>query len=95
MKWIKRSVAFSLALALTTGGVATGASKEGRIVGVNEVSKEILLEDGVKIALDDDTMIMVDGKPSRFQAVKEGGKVKASYEKKDGKNTASTVAVEE
>ena len=47
------------------------------------------------MATTDDTQIMIEGKPSGFQAIKEGGKVKASYEEKDGKNVAVTLEVDE
>ncbi len=84
-----------LALTFTLGGVATAAEVEGKIEAVNPMSKEILLDNGLPLTTNDDTTIMIEGKPTGFQAIKEGGKVKASYEEKDGKNVATTLEVKE
>jgi hypothetical protein len=85
----------ALALTFTLGGVALAAEVEGKIEAVNPMSKEILLDNGLPLATNDDTTITIEGKPSGFQAIKEGGKVKASYEEKDGKNVAVTLEVSE
>jgi Cu/Ag efflux protein CusF len=38
---------------------------------------------------------MVEGKEGKLDDLKEGAKVKASYEEKDGKNMAATLDVSE
>jgi hypothetical protein len=84
-----------LALTFTLGSAAMAAEVEGKIQAINPMSKKILLDNGATLATNDDTTITIEGKPSRFQAVKEGTKVKASYEEKDGKNMAITLDVSE
>jgi hypothetical protein len=84
-----------LALIFTLGGVAAAAEVEGKIQAINPVSKKILLDNGLALATTDDTTITIEGKPSGFRSVKEGGKVKASYEAKDGQNLAITLDVSE
>ena len=84
-----------LALTLTVGGAAMAAELEGKIQAINPMTKKILLDNGATLTTNDDTTITIEGKPSRFQAVKEGTKVKASYEEKDGKNMAITLDVSE
>jgi hypothetical protein len=95
MRSKRRMAACALALMFALGSGAMAASAEGRILAVNAMTKEILLDNGLKLTFHDGTTIMVDGKPSRFEAVKEGGKVKASYEEKDGKTMATTIEVSE
>ncbi len=95
MGYEKKLAAIVLALTLTMSGIAMAAEVEGKIEAVNPISKEILLDNGLPLAANDDTTIAIEGKPSRFQAIKEGGKVKASYEQKDGKNVATTLEVKE
>jgi hypothetical protein len=84
-----------LVLTFTLGRVATAAEVEGKIEAVNPMTKEILLDNGLTLATTDLTTITIEGKPSRFKAVKEGGKVKASYEEKDGKNMTNTLEIRE
>jgi hypothetical protein len=83
----------TLALVVALAGTAMAGQVEGRIEAVNPVSKEILLDTGVALATNELTTIVVDGQPSGFQSVKEGAKVRASYEEKDGKNVATALEI--
>ena len=47
-----------------------------------------------KLEVTDDTTIAVDGMKSSLEDVREGARVKASYEARDGKNIAKAIEVE-
>ena len=95
MRYRKSTGMLVLALIFMLGGVAVAAEVEGRIEAINPMSKKILLDNGLALATSDDTTITIEGKPSGFRSVKEGGKVKASFEPKDGQNLAITLDVSE
>jgi hypothetical protein len=76
-------------------GVALAADMEGKIQSVDPMNKEIVLDDGTKPALDENTQIMIEGKTGNLEDLKEGSKVKASSQEKDGKNIATMLEVSE
>jgi Cu/Ag efflux protein CusF len=95
MTQTRRIAAFVLAITIVLGGIALAAEIEGKIQAVDKMSKELILDNGPKLAWDEDTKIMVEGKEGRLEDLKEGGKVKASFEEKDGKNIATMLEVSE
>lgn len=90
-----KKTALVLAVIFAFAGVAAAADMEGKIQSIDTASKEIVLEGGAKLVCDDSTNIMLEGKEAKLDDLKEGAKVKASYEEKDGKNVAATLEVAE
>lgn len=84
-----------LAVIFVTSGVAVATDMEGKIQTVDSMNKEVVLDDGTKLALDENTQIMIEGKTGNLEDLKEGSKVKASSQEKDGKNIATTLEVTE
>ena len=84
-----------LAGIFAVAGVALAADMEAKIQSVDPMKKEIVLDDGTKLALDEDTQIMIEGKTGNLEDLKEGSKVKASSQEKDGKNVATMLEVSE
>ncbi|MGH7278171.1 MAG: DUF1344 domain-containing protein, partial [Candidatus Rokuibacteriota bacterium] len=70
------AIALVLVLALTAG-VAWGGDVEGKVQSVDISDRMLVLEDGTKIWVAEGVAI---------EGLKEGTKVKASYEERDGKN---------
>lgn len=92
---MKKIAALVLAATFVFVGIAVAAEMEGTIQSIDTAGKEILLSDGTTLVCDDSTNIMVEGKEGKLDDLKEGAKVKASYEEKDGKNMAATLEVSE
>ncbi len=92
---MKKIAALVLAATFALVGIAMAAEMEGKVRSVDTSSKEIVLDNGTKLVCDDSTSIMVEGKGGKLEDLKEGARVKASYEEKDGKNIASTLEVSE
>lgn len=92
---MKKIAALVLAATFALVGIAMAAEMEGKVQSVDTSSKEIVLDNGTKLVCDDSTSIMVEGKDGKLEDLKEGARVKASYEEKDGKNIASTLEVSE
>jgi Cu/Ag efflux protein CusF len=92
---MKKIAAFVLAVTFGFVGVALAAEMEGKIQSVDTMSKQIVLEDGTTLVCDESTNIVVEGKEGKLEDLKEGAKVKASYEEKDGKNVAAALEVSE
>lgn len=90
-----KKTALVLAVIFAFAGVAAAADMEGKIQSIDTASKEIVLEGGTTLVCDDSTNIMLEGKEAKLDDLKEGAKVKASYEEKDGKNVAATLEVAE
>jgi Cu/Ag efflux protein CusF len=84
-----------LAGMLAFGGLAMAAEMEGKIQTVDPAGKEMVLDDGTKLTWGDDTKISVKGQEGKLEDLKEGAKVKASYEDKDGKKVLGTIDVTE
>jgi signal transduction histidine kinase len=76
-------------------GLALAAEMEGKIQSIDPANKELVLDSGSKLVWDDSTTISVEGKEGKLEDLKEGRKVKASYEEKDGKNVAAKLEVSE
>jgi len=92
---MKKIAALVLASTFVFVGIAVAAEMEGTIQSIDTARKEIVLSDGTTLVCDDSTNIMVEGKEGKLDDLKEGAKVKASYEEKDGKNMAATLEVSE
>jgi Cu/Ag efflux protein CusF len=90
-----KTPALVLVAIFAVAGIAVAADMEGKIQSIDTASKEIVLDDGTKLVLDDSTNIMVEGKEGKLDDLKEGAKIKASYEEKDGKNVAAALEVGE
>ncbi|MFB3820319.1 MAG: DUF5666 domain-containing protein [Candidatus Methylomirabilales bacterium] len=92
---MKRILGMALALTLACTGAALAAELEGTVQAVDVAGKEVALDNGQKLVLDDATTITMEGKEGKLEDLKAGSKVKASYEEKDGKNVASKIEVEQ
>ena len=92
---MKKIAALVLAATFLFVGIAVAAEMEGTIRSVDPAGKQIMLSDGTTLVCDDSTNITVEGKEGKLDDLKEGSKVKASYEEKDGKNMAATLEVSE
>jgi hypothetical protein len=90
---MKRMAAAMLALCLVWVGLAVAADLEGTIQSVDPAAKEVALDNGQKLVVDDSTTITMEGKDGKLEDLQAGAKVKASYEEKDGKNVASKIEV--
>ena len=90
---MKRLAMLTLVATLAMVGIGFAAEMEGTIRSIDTVSKELALDNGSKIVLDDATTISVEGKEGKLEDLKEGTKVKASFEEKDGKNVAQKLEV--
>lgn len=88
---MKRLVILTLLALLGLTGVAMAAEIEGKVQSLDQSGREMILEDGTTLAWDDATSVTV----GKLEDLKEGAKVKASYEEKDGKNLASSLEVGE
>ena len=90
---MKRLAMLTLVATLAMVGSGFAAEMEGTIQSIDTSSKELALDNGSKIVLDDATTISVEGKEGKLEDLKEGTKVKASFEEKDGKNVAQKLEV--
>lgn len=92
---MKKMLVVVLVVFFAVAGLAVAAEMEGKIQSIDPGSKELVLEDGTKLTWDDSTSIKMEGKEGKLEDLKEGAKVKASYEEKDGKNVVLTFEVGE
>jgi Cu/Ag efflux protein CusF len=84
---MSKTFAFALALLLVlSAGVAGAADVEGKVQSMDTNDRVITLEDGTKLWIAEG--VSIDG-------LKEGAKVKASFEERDGKNVATSVQISE
>lgn len=90
---MKKIAALVLVATFTLTGLAVAAEKEGMIQTINPMTKEITLDDGSKLAWDGNTQIMVEGKPGRLEELKQGERVRVSFEEQNGKAVAKTLEV--
>ena len=90
---MKKIAALVLVATFAVAGIAMAAEMEGKIQSIDTANKELVLDNGSKLVWDDTTTISVEGREGKLEDLKEGAKVKASYEQKDGKNTASKLEV--
>jgi Cu/Ag efflux protein CusF len=82
---MKKVAALALALVLGLSMAAWAGEVAGKIQAVDSADRVITLEDGTKLWLAEG--ISLDN-------LKEGAKVKASYEERDGKNVVTSIDVE-
>jgi Cu/Ag efflux protein CusF len=82
---MKKVAALALALVLGLSMAAWAGEVSGKIQAVDSADRAITLEDGTKLWLAEG--ISLDN-------LKEGAKVKASYEERDGKNVVTSIDVE-
>jgi Cu/Ag efflux protein CusF len=82
---MKKVAALALALVLGLSMAAWAGEVSGKIQAVDSAERVITLEDGTKLWLAEG--ISLDN-------LKEGAKVKASYEERDGKNVVTSIDVE-
>ncbi len=92
---MKKMLVVVLVAFFAVAGLVAAAEMEGKIQSIDPGSKELVLEDGTKLTWDDSTSIKMEGKEGKLEDLKEGAKVKASYEEKDGKNVVLTFEVGE
>jgi Cu/Ag efflux protein CusF len=79
------ALAFALLLAVTAGA-AWAEDVEGKVQSMDANDRVLTLEDGTKLWIAEGVSI---------EGLKEGAKVKASFEERDGKKVASSVQVSE
>jgi Cu/Ag efflux protein CusF len=92
---MKKIAALVLVATFVFAGIAMAGELEGKIRSIDTASMVIVLDDGTKLVCDDSTNIMVEGNDAKLEDLKEGAKVKANYEEKDGKNVAAMLEVSE
>jgi Cu/Ag efflux protein CusF len=90
---MKTIAALGLVAVLLMAGVAMAAETEGMIKSVDPAAKEVALDNGMVITFDDTTTVTIQGAMGKLEDLKEGAKVKASYDEKDGKNVATSLEV--
>ncbi len=84
---MKKALGLTLALLLTLGVAAVWAEEmQGKIQSVNTESRTIVLDDGTQLSVAEGVSL---------DNLKEGTKVKASYEERDGKKVATGIEVSE
>jgi len=88
-------VVLVLAAVFVCGGVAAAAEVEGKIQSVDPTNKQVSLDNGTMLVFEETVMITIEGKEGKLEDLKEGSKVKASYEEKDGKNVVNMLEVSE
>ena len=92
---MKTIVALGLVASFLFGGAAWAAETQGMIKSVDPATKEVALDNGMVIVLDDSTSVMIQGAAAKLEELKEGATIKASYDEKDGKNVANSLEVTE
>ena len=92
---MKKIVVLALAVTFALVGIATAAEMQGKIQSIDTSSKEVVLDNGATLVCDDSTSITMDGKSAKLEDLKEGARVKANYEEKDGKNMVAMLEVSE
>jgi len=90
---MKKIAAWVLVAAFALVGLVWAADMEGKIQSIDAANKAVVLDDGSTLVCDDSTTITVEGKEGKLEDLKEGAKVKASYEEKEGKKVASRIEV--
>ncbi|MGE5850980.1 MAG: DUF1344 domain-containing protein [Candidatus Methylomirabilota bacterium] len=92
---MKKIAALALAVTFVVLGVAMAAEMEGKIQSIDTAGKQMVLDNGTTLVWDETTAISVEGKEGKLEDLKEGLKVKASYQEKDGKNVVEKIEVAE
>ncbi|HEU4371052.1 MAG TPA: DUF1344 domain-containing protein [Methylomirabilota bacterium] len=82
---MRRIAAITMALALGLSMAAWAGDVAGKIQSVDPAERVITLEDGTKLWVAEGLSI---------DSLKEGAKVKASFEERDGKKVVTSIEVE-
>lgn len=82
---MKKIVGFALVIALVGSFAAWAGETSGKIQSVDPVDRAIVLDDGTKLWV-------AEGLP--LDALREGARLKASFEERDGKNIVTAYEVE-
>jgi Cu/Ag efflux protein CusF len=82
---MKKIVAFVFVLVLGLSMAAGAGEVTGKIQAVDSTERVVTLDDGTKLWIAEGVSI---------DNLKEGAKVKASYEERDGKNVVTSLDVE-
>jgi Cu/Ag efflux protein CusF len=84
---MSKTLALVLAfLLVASAGAAWAGDVEGKVQSMDTNDRVVTLEDGTKLWIAEGVSI---------EGLKEGAKVKASFEERDGKNVATSVQVSE
>lgn len=84
---MKKVVGLAMAMLLAVGIAGAWAGEvEGKIQSVDTSDRSIVLDDGTKLSIAEGVAM---------DDLKEGAKVKASYEERDGKKVVTAVTVSE
>jgi Cu/Ag efflux protein CusF len=83
----------SSAMLGTWAGLSLASDTEATVQSVNTDAKQVMLDNGRTLVIDDQTTITMQGQPSKLEDLQEGAKVKASFDEKDGKNVATMIDV--
>lgn len=83
---MRRIMGLAVAVVLALSMAAWAGELEGKIQKVDQADRMFVLEDGTQVWV-------AEGVP--IDKLKEGAKVKASYEERDGKKIATTLEVSE
>jgi hypothetical protein len=81
---MRKLLGIALALLLAAATTAGAGEVEGTIKSVDPADRTVVLEDGTRL-------VLAEGIP--IENLKEGAKVKASYEERDGKNVVVVIDV--
>ena len=92
---MKKIAALVLVVSFALAGAALAEEFEGTIQSVDSMNNQVVLDNGSMLDVDQDTKITISGNEGKLDDLKAGGKVKASYAEKDGKNIATTLDVSE
>jgi Cu/Ag efflux protein CusF len=90
---MKRITVLVVAAVLMVAGVAAAAEMEGKIQSIDPANKQLSLDNGTTLVWEEGVQITIEGKEGKLEDLKEGAKVKAGYEEKDGKNMVKTLEV--
>lgn len=94
---MKRIAALALVVTFVVVGFAMAAEMEAKIQSIDPAGKQIVLDNGTTLVWEEFTVIsvVVEGKEGKLEDLKEGAKVKAGYQEKDGKNVVERIEVTE
>ncbi len=81
------SLVWSVDTVAQTLQLAPEQSIEGKIKSVDPLGKEVTLEDGTRLLIPDKLRV-------KWEALKEGATVKASYEEKEGMNVVTRIRLQ-
>ncbi|HSB73037.1 MAG TPA: DUF1344 domain-containing protein [Candidatus Methylomirabilis sp.] len=92
---MQKMAAVILVGSFALAGIAMAAEKEGTIQSINPAMQEITLDDGSRLTWDRNTRITVEGKQGKLEDLKQGERVRVSFEERNGKAVAVILEVGE